>query len=255
MADAGGAGLSHDRGEVTSLLWCPPPPLPSSIRGTLHLYPPGPLYSSAWPFSCSSPKQMSPNKSRRSPQSLSSTERATWKTRSRCHQKVLFCKRRRSLPFVDSPAPPEGEKGTVRGSGNLGHFLVFIVLQWRCIVLSKCTALSSAVFNAVDFSKRLLSTCSIPSPGLVAVQDEMRGAARGGLCLRGPGGQMRTVALAFGLGEGAINSAWGIADFRKVETSIRAARQGREGIFGETPGQTKARGASPRTYVVERERV
>lgn len=67
---------------------------------------------------------------------------------------------------------------------------------------------------------------------------------------------MRTVALAFGLGEGAINSAWGIAgDFRKVETSIRAARQGREGIFGETPGQTKARGASPRTCVVERERV
>ena len=64
---------------------------------------------------------------------------------------------------------------------------------------------------------------------------------------------MRTVTLAFGLGEGAINSAWGIAEnFRRVETSIRTGRQGREGIFGETPGQAKARGASPRTCVVER---
>lgn len=61
-------------------------------------------------------------------QRLASPQRATRKTRSRCHAGSCVPFTSTSLPVVDSAVPPAGEKGSVRSSGNRGHFLVFTSL-------------------------------------------------------------------------------------------------------------------------------
>ena len=78
------------------------------------------------------------------------------------------------------------------------------------------------------------------------------GGCKGGLCLQGHVSQVGTVTLAFSVGDAVITLP---GELQNVSGRWRRPSEqgdGREGMCGETPGQRKARGVSPRTCVAVR---